>query len=78
MRAEQHVEWLQVVDGAKARCYQTKLGSTCLQTKPNLLTLDVGKRKRSVYYRVPSRKSEQPVLKRPRLPDVFQGKVFKD
>ena len=50
----------------------------CMQT-PSLLTTDgVGKGQRSVSYRVSSRKSEQPVLKRPRLPDVSQGKVFKD
>lgn len=55
------------------------LGPLACMQKPNLLTTDgVGKGQRSVSYRVSSRKSEQPVLKRPRLPDVSQGKVFKD
>ena len=32
----------------------------------------------AVYCRAPSKDSRQLVLKRPELPDGFQGKVFKD
>ena len=47
-------------------------------SKTNLLTLGRDEGKCSVYCRAPSKESRQLVLKRLELPDVFQGKVFKD
>ena len=47
-------------------------------SKGNLLTPGCGEGRRSVYCRAPSKESRQLVLKRPELPEGFQGKVFKD
>ena len=49
-----------------------------MHSKANLLTLGCGEEKCSVYCRAPSKESRQLVLKRPELPEGFQGKVFKN
>ena len=46
-------------------------------SKTNLLTPGCGEGKYSVYCRVPSKENKQLVLKRPELPNGFQGRVFK-
>ena len=52
----------------------------CLPTcsKANILILGCGEGKCNIYCRAPSNESRQLVLKRPKLPEDFQGKVFKD
>ena len=46
-----------------------------MHNKANLLTSDCGG---GAYCRAQNKESRQLVLKRPELPDGFQGKVFKD
>ena len=54
-----------------------KLGFTCPScSKANLLTTGCGEGKYSIYCRVSSKEKEQLTLKRPKLPDEFQGRVF--
>ena len=45
--------------------------------KSNLLTLGRGEGKYSVYRRIPRKKNEQLMLKRPELPPGFQGRGLK-
>ena len=45
--------------------------------KANLLTLGCGEGKYSIYRRAPSKENGQLVLKRPKLPNGFQGRGFK-
>ena len=49
-----------------------------MHSKTNLLTPACGEGKYSVYCRAPSEESKQLVFIRPKLPEAFQGKVFKD
>ena len=49
-----------------------------VHSEANLLTLRCGEAKYNVYCRALSKESRQLVLKRPELPEGFQGKVFKD
>ena len=58
--------------------YWTELVSNCLPcSKANLLTLGCGKGNYSVNFRFPSEENGQFMLKRPKYPDGFQGRVFK-
>ena len=61
---------------------EPNLGPLTLCSQANLLTLDCGEGKYSVYYKVPnigsSKENSQLMLIRPKLPDGFQGRVFKD
>lgn len=47
-------------------------------TQANLLTQDCGDGKCSIYCKTPRKESRQLVLKRPDLPEGFQGKVYED
>ena len=47
-------------------------------SKANLVTLDCGEGKCSIYCWCQVRSAGQPVLKRPELPEGLQGKVFKE
>lgn len=59
-------------------CYRTKFESTLLcAVKPNLLLPHCGDSKYSIYCRASSKESGQLVLKRPELPNGFQGRVLK-
>lgn len=46
--------------------------------KADLLMPGCGKGKCGIYYKTPSKESRQLVLQRPKLPDGFQGTIFKD
>ena len=57
---------------------ELNLGSLArLAAKPILLLPGCGEGKYKVYRRVPSKENGQLVLKRPKLPDGFQARVFK-
>ena len=64
-------------------CYQANLGSAHLMcSRANLPIPGCGKGKCSIYCKAfsvgPSKENRQLRLKRPKLPDGFQGRVFKD
>ena len=57
------------------KCLWTKHGATCLMhSKANLLTPGCGEGKYSVY----CKENKPLMLKRPKLPNDFEGRVFKD
>ena len=58
-------------------CYQTKLRPTHTCSKADLVTLGCDEGKSSVYCRRQARSLGQLMLKRPQLPEGFQGKAFK-
>ena len=59
-------------------CYQTKLQVHSLgHSKANLLTLDCGEGKRSVYCRAPSKESRLLVLQRPNSLMAFRERFLK-
>ena len=66
-------------DSLYCHCYWTKLGSTCLlqQSQPTDAA-GCGEGKGSFYCRAPGKESRQLILKRPKVPEGFQGNVFKD
>lgn len=60
-------------------CYQTKLVFVCLtHSKANQLTRGCSAGKYKVYCRVPSKETRKIILKRPKFPDEFQQRIFKE
>ena len=49
-----------------------------MHSKSNLLTLGCGEGKVNIYFRAPRKENGRRLLTRPKLPNGFQGKVFKD
>ena len=49
----------------------------CVQSQSNDISGGKKKKKYSVYCRKPSKKNRKLMLKRPALPDDFQGRVFR-
>lgn len=49
-----------------------------MPSKTNLLTLVCGEGRYIVYSRAQSKESRQLMLKKPKLPNDFQGKILKD
>ena len=59
--------------------YQMESGCARLtHSKANLLPARRGERKYSFYYRAPGKENWQLMFKRPKLPNPFQGRVYKD
>ena len=50
---------------------------TRIHSKVNLLTPGFGEGKYSIYYRVSNKENRQLMIKRPKLPEDFQGRGFK-
>ena len=51
---------------------------SCKCSKADLLTPGCGERKYKIYFRVPHKENGKLMLKRPKLPDNFQGRGFID